>query len=175
MNRTTAKGKKLIDAYIIVGEPNMGKSSVARHLYGATKGPYNKRSNIRIKNIRLNNGNVIAVGLQGYQSLQEAWISPTAFVNYLKGLKNVPDAILFTLQLNPRPKLYANATQYFSALRGVINVVATAVLDTNANAVYRFPNCRIFLSNPNGVPVAGNPLVTTNELARDIRHFFQWE
>ena len=172
--RKNTKSAKLIDAYVIIGEPNMGKSSVARHLYGATKGPYNKRVNIRIQPIRLTNGLIIDVGLQGYQSLQEAGITPQSFARYLSNLKQRPDAVLFTLQLNPRAKLFAGATTYFQALNGVVNVVATAVLDTNVKAAHAFPNCRTFQTNPNGIPVAGNPVITTNDIAKDIRQFFQW-
>lgn len=173
-SKTSNTKNTLIDAYVIVGEPNMGKSSVARHLYGATRGPQNKSQGIRIKNISLTNGSIITVGLQGYQSLQEAGITPSAFVRYLRNLKQKPQAILFTLQLNPRPKLNMAAAQYFAALNGVVNVVATAVLDTTTHTTFQFPNSRTFLSNPNGVPVAGNPVITTNALARRVRSFFQW-
>lgn len=169
------KNKRRLDAYVIVGDPNMGKSSVARHLYGATKGPYNRTAgNILIKPIKLLNGNIIRVGIEGYQSLQEAGVSPQQFANYLQKLKQRPDAILFTLQLNPRPKLNAGAQAYFIALRRILHIAATAVLDVNPHAVHNFPNSRTFQSFPKGVPMAGSAVITTNELARSVRQFFQW-
>ncbi|MBR4008979.1 hypothetical protein [Fibrobacter sp.] len=174
--------KQKLHAYIVIGDPNIGKSSTVRHLMGLTKGcPFftkqgKMRKTIPQKWIRLVNGNHILVGMQGYCSLQELKnpVSAAFFVRFIQQLSPAVPNIILTLQLNPKGKQSAQSyVQYFQNFWNV----TTVVLDSNiANVqnnswarVFYGTNCRTIYSTRRG-----NPVYPTNLVAADVRTHFGW-
>ena len=173
--------KQKLHAYIVIGDPNIGKSSTVRHLMGLTKGcPFftkqgKMRKTIPQKWIRLVNGNHILVGMQGYCSLQELKnpVSAAFFVRFIQQLSPAVPNIILTLQLNP-PNGQPSAQSYVQHFLHFWDVT-TVVLDSNMANVRSnywaqfFPNCRTVFSTRNG-----NPVYPTNLVAADVRKHFGW-
>ena len=192
MEKSTRKVNKpnnlSINAYIVIGDANMGKSSTLRHLIGITKGcPFYKKgtnifnNKIPQKWIRLVNGKDILVGMQGYSSLQErlTLVRAVDYVRFIQQLNPSVSNILLSLQLIPQNKTrrWASAQRYVSYFQRSGWNVMTVVLTTNRTYVQNnyyagiFPNtnCLTVYSTRNG-----NPVYPTNVVASDVRRHFGW-
>lgn len=169
--KTTMKAKEL---YIVIGDHDMGKSSVLRHLLGFPKGLAKTSKKFQTKMLRFVNQGDCEVGLQAYCSLQEEHFSPQKFINYVNQSGNAPDKIFLALQLNAASTNQRNTANYYLnyfASHTNWTIVASVLLDTNLQNHLQpcpgFPNCIYVYSSLKGVPV--HP---TNVVAVDVRRHF---
>lgn len=175
-----------INAYIIIGDANMGKSSVIRHLYGAFRGMQNSGTvnwlnrNIQTilrKMIALVNGQNIEVCMHGTCALQEINIDRRSYEFGVSHLSpSVANVILALRLVDAKGRKNWNADDYirFFQQRGW-NIAKTAVLTSNQQYVQSnyyaafFPNCLTVYSTKNG-----NPVCPTNAVAAIVRSHFGW-
>lgn len=177
-----------INAYIVIGNPNMGKSSVLRHLYGVPRGLQKSSANqwrnqtvtsIRRKMIALVTNQNIEVCMQGYCSLQEIDIDQFVYESGVSGMQPPVSNVIMALQLNDaKGRNGWNAVDYVRHFQNKgWNIAGIAVLDSNLQYVQNnywatvFPkcNCLTVYSTPNG-----NPTRPTNAVASQVRNHFGW-
>ncbi len=175
--KTTSKFfPQKLNAYIVIGDPNMGKSSVLRHLYGSNKGYSITANKMKRKMIMLANNIPVEVCLLGYCSLQEASITPAAYFNAVSSISPAISNVVMALQLyDAKNRKGWDASDYIGYFtQNGWNIAAVAVLDTNVNnnygiAPYLFPNSKTVYST-----LKGNPVCPTNAVAADVRKHFGW-
>lgn len=88
--------------YLIIGDADMGKSSVLRHLVAFSNG--NGKS-IRMKTLATIHG-TIKIGFYGYQALQEHGTLPQEFIDLVNDQfkKELPDNLILALRLSATKK-----------------------------------------------------------------------
>lgn len=177
-----------INAYIVIGDPNMGKSSVLRHLYGVPRGLQKSSASqwinqtvasIRRKMIALVTNQNIEVCMQGYCSLQEVDINQFVYESGVLGISPPVSNVIMALQLNDAKNRKGwDAVDYVKHFQNKgWNVVAIAVLDSNLLHVQSnywktiFPNCNCLTVYST---LNGNPTCPTNAVASIVRNHFGW-
>lgn len=178
--------KPQINAYIVIGDPNMGKSSVIRHLYGAFRGKQNSgiknwvNHNVRAilrKMIALVNGRNIEVCVHGMCALQEIDIDKQSYEFGVSHLRPFVTNVIVALRLvDAKCRKNWDAIDYINYFqRHGWNIAKTVVLTSNQQHVQNnyyaalFPNCLTVYSTQNG-----NPVCPTNAVAANVRTHFGW-
>ncbi len=160
--------------YLIIGDADMGKSSVMRHLVAFPKG--NGKS-IRTKVLDTVQG-AIQISFYGYQALQEHGTLPQKFINLInrqfKG--NLPDNLILALRLSAtkktsKVKACPDADTYIQAfINAGWTIFKSVVLDDSGTATYpNHWNAKSILSRPQQVAP-----IPTNKVANDVRKYFGW-
>ncbi len=161
--------------YLIIGDADMGKSSIMRHLVAFPNG--NGKS-IQTKNLATVQG-TIEISFYGYQALQEHGTLPLAFINLINNRfkNNLPDNLILAFRLSATKKsskvpACPNADTYIQAfINAGWTIFKSVVLDDSGKATYpNHWNAKSILSRP---PKPQNP-IPTNQVAADIRKYFGW-
>ena len=160
--------------YLVIGDADMGKSSVLRHLVAFSNG--NGKS-IRTKTLATIHG-TIEIGFYGYQALQEHGTLPQEFIDLVNDQfkKELPDNLILALRLNATKgnktvQACPDAEEYIKAFIAEGWKIQSAVLDGSGKATYpKHWNAKSVLSRP---PKPQAP-VPTNKVADDVRKYFGW-
>lgn len=160
--------------YLVIGDADMGKSSVLRHLVAFSNG--NGKS-IRTKTLATIHG-TIEIGFYGYQALQEHGTLPREFIDLINDQfkKELPDNLILALRLSATKKTSKvqacpDAEEYIKAFIAEGWEIQSAVLDNSGKETYpKHWNAKSVLSRP---PKPQDP-VPTNKVANDVRKHFAW-
>ena len=160
--------------YLVIGDADMGKSSVLRHLVAFSNG--NGKS-IRTKTLATAHG-TIEIGFYGYQALQEHGTFPREFIDLVNDQfkKELPDNLILALRLSATKKTSKvqacpDAEEYIKAFIAEGWEIQSAVLDYSGKETYpKHWNAKSVLSRP---PKPQDP-VPTNKVANDVRKHFAW-
>ncbi len=162
--------------YLVIGDPNMGKTSVMRHLVAFTKGT---RKSLLTKKLRVKHVNAtidIDISFYSYQALQESGICPQKFIQFVKKQPKQPSNLILALRLkktkaNKNYPACPDADAYIQAfIKAGWTISKSVVLDDSGNAKYPARwKARSVLSRP----AQGNP-TPTNQLAANTRNHFGW-
>jgi hypothetical protein len=162
--------------YLVIGDPDMGKSSVVRHLVAFTKGT---GRSLLTKKLRVIHGHAtidMYISFYGYQALQESGILPQDFIRIVKKQPKQPSDLILALRLkatkaNKKHKDCPDADDYIQAfIKAGWTISKSVVLDDSGKAKY--PNHWKALSVLSR-PAQGKP-TPTNQLAADTRKYFGW-
>ena len=160
--------------YLVIGNADMGKSSVLRHLVAFSNG--NGKS-IRTKTLATIHG-TIEIGFYGYQALQEHGTRPQEFIDLVNGRfkKDLPDNLILALRLNATKgnktvQACPDAEEYIKAFIAEGWKILSAVLDGSGKETYpKHWNAKSVLSRP----PKPQDSVPTNKVADDVRKHFGW-
>lgn len=160
--------------YLVIGDADMGKSSVLRHLVAFPNGT---GKSIRTKVLDTVQG-AIQICFYGYEALQEHGTLPQEFITLInnQSKKNLPDNLILALRLSATKKTSKvqacpDADAYIRTFLQNGWNIQSVVLDDSGKAT--FPNhwnAKSVLSRP---PKPQNP-IPTNQVAADIRKYFGW-
>ena len=159
--------------YLVIGDPDMGKSSVVRHLVAFTKGT---GKSLLEKELRTIYPPPFMISFYGYQALQESGILPQDFIRFVKKQPKQPSDLILALRLkatkaNKNHPACPDADAYIQAfIKAGWTIFKSVVLDGSGKAKY--PNHWKALSVLSR-PAQGNP-TPTNQLAADTRKYFGW-
>ena len=160
--------------YLVIGDADMGKSSVLRHLVAFSNG--NGKS-IRTKTLATTHG-AIEIGFYGYQALQEHGTLPREFIDLVNDQfkKDLPENLILALRLNATKKTSKvqacpDADAYIRAfIKEGWTIFQSFVLDGSGKATYpKHWNAQSILSRP-----AQGKAVPTNQMAANIRNPLGW-
>ena len=160
--------------YLVIGDADMGKSSVLRHLVAFSNG---NGKPIRTKTLATTHG-AIEIGFYGYQALQEHGTLPQEFIDLVNDQfkKELPDNLILALRLSATEKTSKvqacpDAEEYIKAFIAEGWKILSAVLDGSGKATYpKHWNAKSVLSRP---PKPQDP-VPTNKVSDDVRKHFAW-
>ncbi len=164
-----------MNVYLVIGDADMGKSSVLRHLVAFSNG--NGKS-IRTKDLATIHG-TIEISFYGYQALQEHGDLPKKFINLVNNLfkKDLPENLILALRLSATKKTSKvqacpDADAYIQAfLKAGWTIFKSVVLDDSGKATYpKHWNATSVLSRP----PKPQKTVPTNKVADEARKYFNW-
>ena len=172
IDSTQSKSKK-INVYLVIGEPNMGKSTVMRHLVAFTKGT---GKSLFEKELLTIYPQPFIISFYGYEALQESGISPQEFIQFVQNQTKQPENLILALRLNAtngkkNTQACPDANAYIQAfIKARWTISKSVVLDNSGNAKYPEDwNALSVLSKPDPkVPVP------TNRMAAYTRIYFGW-
>ncbi|MCQ2089591.1 MAG: hypothetical protein MJY93_05025 [Fibrobacter sp.] len=163
-----------IKLLVVIGNSNMGKSSVIRHIGGFPKGFAHSKSlgKFQIRKLRFSNQKDEDVGLLGYCSLQEMDIDPDEFVKLVANSPNCPDKIIVPLQKVSSCKCTSKAVDYIRTFQKQGWTITASVLlednlQNNMKQCRTYPRCVYVHSS-----LGGNPVYPTNVVAQFVRKHF---
>jgi len=168
-----------MNVYLVIGDADMGKSSVLRHLVGFSSGT---GKSIRTKDLAIVHGTIystIEISFYGYQALQEHGDLPKEFIDLVNGLfkKDLPENLILALRLSATKKTSKvqacpDADAYIQAfLKAGWTIFKSVVLDDSGKATYpKHWNAKSVLSRP----PKPQKTVPTNKVADEARKYFNW-
>lgn len=169
---TRSKSKKAINVYLVIGEPNMGKSTAIRHLVAFTE----RGKALFEKELLTVYPSPFIISFYGYQALQESGISPQDFIQFVKNQAKQPENLILALRLNAtngnkNVGAFPDANAYIQAfIKAGWTISKSVVLDDSGNAKYpKNWNALSVLSRP-----AQGKAVPTNRMAANTRIYFGW-
>lgn len=169
---TRSKSKKAINVYLVIGEPNMGKSTAIRHLVAFTE----RGKALFEKELLTVYPSSFIISFYGYQALQERGISPQDFIQFVKNQAKQPENLILALRLNAtngnkNVGAFPDANAYIQAfIKAGWTISKSVVLDDSGNAKYpKNWNALSVLSRP-----AQGKAVPTNRMAANTRIYFGW-
>ena len=174
MRDSTQSKSKKINVYLVIGEPNMGKSTVMRHLVAFTG--RNGGKALFEKELLTSYPQPFIISFYGYQALQESGISPREFIQFVQNQTKQPENLILALRLNAtngkkNTQACPDADAYIRAfIKAGWTIFKSVVLDNSGNAKYPEDwNALSVLSRP-----AQNAPIPTNRMAAYTRIYFGW-